>query len=100
MKRQGADRALALVVALIFIATALGPREGAAVYLLPISNAGLMNVIGWAVEHDARLLGGGPFGGMILDHAPPGIFSAALGRGAFAIAVPFRACTINEAGTD
>jgi hypothetical protein len=87
------DVLLGMVIAVVFLASALAPRIGSAVLLLPITNQAGHKALQWALANNARVLGSSVVGGIVLDHAPDQIFLNALNAGALAISVPAAACT-------
>lgn len=92
-KRQRGSLSLLLLACALVPATALAPKQGAALAVLSLSPTGSASYAGWATGRGARILGTTPLGGIVLDHAPDGALYSALSHGAIAIAVPLGLCT-------
>ena len=90
--RLGSISLLLLACALL-PATALSPKQGAALAVLSLSHSASGSYVRWATGRGARIIGTTPLGGLVLDHAPDGAMYAALRHGAIAIAVPLGLCT-------
>lgn len=96
-KESGKSRfgsiSLLLLVCALLPATAISPKQGAALAVLSLSPSASGSYARWATGHGARIIGTTPLGGMVLDHAPDGALYASLHHGVIAIAVPLGLCT-------
>lgn len=80
------------IIAVVFIASTLAPRAGAAALYVPMLPASESAQLAHALVGGTALAGRGPMGTILLAHTDAGLGWRALRHGALAIRVPDTLC--------